>query len=118
MSNKNQNQKVEEELKNQQHTDKNAQAAAESQEAEAQKAALIAIAEGERRAIDLINEAEPSPQYITLQGFEALKKVADGKSTKIIVPSEIQNVAGLLTSIAEVIKTPSPAPTKDTTDKK
>lgn len=87
-------------------------------EAEAQKAALIAIAEGERRAIDLINEAEPSPQYITLQGFEALKKVADGKSTKIIVPSEIQNVAGLLTSIAEVIKTPSPAPTKDTTDKK
>lgn len=38
MSNKNQNQKVEEELKNQQHTDKNAQAAAESQEAEAQKA--------------------------------------------------------------------------------
>ena len=87
-------------------------------EAEAQKAALIAIAEGERRAIDLINEAEPSPQYITLQGFEALKKVADGKSTKIIVPSEIQNVAGLLTSIAEVIKTPSPAPTKDTTDNK
>ncbi len=87
-------------------------------EAEAQKAALIAIAEGERRAIDLINEAEPSPQYITLQGFEALKKVADGKSTKIIVPSEIQNVAGLLTSIAEVIKTPSPAPTKDTSDNK
>lgn len=78
-------------------------------EAEAQKAALIAIAEGERKAIDLINQADPSPQYITLQGFEALKKVADGKSTKIIVPSEIQNIAGLLTSIAEVIKTPSPA---------
>lgn len=85
-------------------------------EAEAQKAALIAIAEGERKAIDLINQADPSPQYITLQGFEALKKVADGKSTKIIVPSEIQNIAGLMTSIAEVIKSPSPAPQKE--DKK
>lgn len=88
-------------------------------EAEAQKAALIAIAEGERKAIDLINQADPSPQYITLQGFEALKKVADGKSTKIIVPSEIQNIAGLLTSIAEVIKTPSPAPAaEEKTDNK
>lgn len=86
-------------------------------EAEAQKAALIAIAEGERKAIDLINAAEPSPQYITLQGFEALKKVADGKATKIIVPSEIQNIAGLMASIAEVLKTPSPAAEKDGAEK-
>ena len=74
-------------------------------EAEAKKEALIAVAEGESKAIDLINSASPDAAYITLQGFEALKALADGQSTKIIVPSEIQNVAGLLTSITETIKT-------------
>ncbi len=73
-------------------------------EAEAKKAALIATAEGESQAIDLINKAKPTPAYVTMQGFEALKVLAEGKATKIIVPSEIQNVAGLLTSITETIK--------------
>ena len=73
-------------------------------QAEAQKAELIAKAEGENQAIELINKAKPSAAYITLQGFEALKSLADGNSTKIIVPSEIQNVAGLLTSMSEVVK--------------
>ncbi len=73
-------------------------------QAEATKAALIAVAEGESKAIDLINSAQPDAAYITLQGFEALKSLADGQSTKIIVPSDIQNVAGLFTSISEVIK--------------
>ncbi len=73
-------------------------------EAEAKKAALIAIAEGESTAIDLINKASPNAAYITLQGYEALKSLADGQSTKIIVPSEIQNVAGLFSSVSEVIK--------------
>ncbi len=72
-------------------------------QAEADKAALIARAEGESKAIDLINSAKPNAAYITLQGFEALKAVADGKSTKLIVPSEIQNVAGLLASMTEVV---------------
>ncbi len=73
-------------------------------QAEAQKAALIAQAEGENKAIELINKAKPDAAYITLQGFEALKALADGQSTKIIVPSEIQNVAGLLSSMTEVVK--------------
>ncbi len=84
--------------------------------AEAQKEALIAVAEGENKAIELINSAKPDAAYITLQGFEALKKLADGQSTKIIVPSDIQNVAGLFTSIAEVVKTDSPSG-KDTKKK-
>ncbi len=75
--------------------------------AEAKQAALIATAEGESQAINLINKANPSPAYVTMQGFEALKTLAEGKSTKIIVPSEIQNVAGLLTSITETIKGPA-----------
>ena len=72
--------------------------------AEAQKEALIAVAEGESKAIDMINSAKPDAAYITLQGFEALKVLADGQSTKIIVPSEIQNISGLLTSMTEVVK--------------
>lgn len=73
-------------------------------QAEAKKAEILAKAEGEKQAIEMINKANPGAAYITLQGFEALKKLADGNSTKIIVPSEIQDVAGLLTSMTEVVK--------------
>lgn len=84
-----------------------AEAAKETEilQAEADKAATIARAEGESKAIDLINKANPNAAYITLQGFEALKVLADGQSTKLIVPSEIQNVSGLLASLTEVVKT-------------
>ncbi len=71
--------------------------------AEARKMALIAEAEGRATAIKKINDAKPDAAYLTLQGFEALKYLADGKSTKIIVPSNIQNVASLFTSIAETL---------------
>ena len=74
--------------------------------AEAEREALIATAKGESEAINLINKANPNAAYITMQGFEALKALAHGQSTKIIVPSDIQNVAGLFTSIAESLKEP------------
>lgn len=73
-------------------------------QATAEKEAMIAKAEAENRAIELINSANPDAAYITLQGFEALKALAQGNATKIIVPSEIQNVSGLLTSMSEVVK--------------
>jgi len=73
-------------------------------QAEARKAELIAQAQGESDAINLINKANPNAAYITLQGFEALKALANGTSTKLIVPSEIQNVAGLLSSMTEVVE--------------
>ena len=72
--------------------------------AEAKKAELIAIAEGEKTAIEMINKANPNAAYVTMQGFEALKVLAEGQSTKIIVPSELQNVSALLTSMSEVVK--------------
>ena len=72
--------------------------------AEAEKAAKIAEAEGENIAIELINKANPDSAYVTLQGFEALKVLANGNSTKIVVPSDIQNVMGLLTAVAESLK--------------
>lgn len=73
--------------------------------AEAKKTALIAEAEGTAEAIRRIIDARPDAAYITLQGFEALKTLADGKSTKIIVPSNLADVAGLLSSLSESIKT-------------
>ncbi len=72
--------------------------------AQADREATIARAEGESEAIDMINKANPNAAYITLQGFEALKKLADGQATKLIVPSEIQNISGLLASMTEVVK--------------
>ena len=74
--------------------------------AEAKKAELIAHAEGEKQAIEMIIKANPNAAYVTLQGFEALKKLAEGQATKIIVPSELQNVSALLTSMTEVVKDP------------
>lgn len=72
--------------------------------AEAKKAAVIAEAEGTAEAIRLINEANPNAAYLTLKGYEALKVLADGKSTKIVVPSEIQNVSGLLASLKAIVE--------------
>lgn len=72
--------------------------------AEAKKAAVIAEAEGTATAIKMINEANPNAAYLTLKGYDALKVMADGKSTKIIVPSEIQNITGLISSLKAVIE--------------
>jgi hypothetical protein len=52
----------------------------------------------------MINEATPSREVLTIKSLEALEKVADGKATKIIIPSEIQSLAGLVTSATELAK--------------
>ena len=81
--------------------------------AEALKEAAIREAEGEAEAIRqvqeataagirMINEASPSQAVLALKSFEALEKVANGQATKIIIPSEIQNVGALVASIKEV----------------
>lgn len=72
--------------------------------ADAKKIALITEAEGTAEAIKRIIDAKPDAAYITLQGYEALKHVADGQSTKIIVPSNLADVTGLLASVTETIK--------------
>ncbi len=71
--------------------------------AEAKKAAVIAEAEGTATAIKMINDANPNAAYLTLKGYDALKVMSDGQATKIIVPSEIQNVTGLLASLKAVV---------------
>ncbi|MBO5714343.1 MAG: SPFH/Band 7/PHB domain protein [Clostridia bacterium] len=76
--------------------------------AEAKKAAVIAEAEGTATAIKMINDANPNAAYLTLKGYDALKVMADGNATKIIVPSEIQNVTGLLASLKAVTEEDQP----------
>lgn len=83
-----------------------AQALKESEilKAEAKKEAQIRVAEGEAAAITLIKEAGPDKAILTLRGYNAYVEAANGQATKIIVPSEIQGLAGLATSIKEIIK--------------
>ena len=68
-------------------------------EAEAILAVQTAVAEGIKR----INEANPSEAYIAMKSLESFEKAADGKATKIIIPSNIQGVAGLAASLKELI---------------
>ena len=83
--------------------------------ADAEKQAAILRAQGEAEAIlavqkaladsvKLLNEACPNDQVIKLKALEAMQKVADGQATKIIIPSELQGLAGLATSIKEFAK--------------
>ena len=72
-------------------------------EAEGRAEALVKVYEAQAKGIELINKSNPNNAYVTLKGFEALEKVANGTATKLIIPSEIQNVTGLLASLKEVI---------------
>ena len=93
--------------------------------ADAQKQTKILEAQGEAEAIllvqkaladgiKLLNESSPSEQVIALKSLDAFVKAADGKATKIIIPSEIQSLAGLATSLKEFFTDAAPAgETKD-----
>ncbi len=89
---------------------------AEILKAEARKIALLTEAEGQKCAIEKIMEAKPDAAYLTLQGYEALKVMANGEATKIIVPNDLANVATLFTSIKETLS--QSEPTKKTTKSK
>ena len=73
-------------------------------EAEGQAQAILAVQQANADGIRALNESMPSNQVITLKSLEAFSKAADGKATKIIIPSEIQGIAGLTSSIVEVAK--------------
>lgn len=73
-------------------------------EAEGQAEALYKVYEAQAKSIDLINQARPSKEYLTLKSLEAYQKLADGQATKIVVPNELQSVASLLTSAKEIVK--------------
>lgn len=73
-------------------------------EAEGQAEAILKVQTAKAEGIRLIREAGADQAVLTLKSFEALEKVADGQATKIIIPSELQNVAGLVKAAAEIVK--------------
>ena len=75
-------------------------------EAQGEAEALLAVQKALAASIALLNDAAPSEQVIRLKSLEAFGKAADGKATKIIIPSEIQSLAGLASSFKEVMTEP------------
>ncbi|MDY4880342.1 MAG: SPFH domain-containing protein, partial [Gemmiger sp.] len=70
-------------------------------EAEGEAQALLMVQKAKADAIRLINEAQPSKNMLALRSMEAMEKVAEGQATKIIVPSEMQNLAATVATITE-----------------
>ncbi len=71
-------------------------------EAQGEAEAIMLVQQALADSIKLLNEAAPTDKVLALKSLEALAKVADGKATKLIIPSEIQNLAGLAASLKEV----------------
>ena len=76
---------------------------AKIREAEGEAEAILAVQRANAKAIELINQANPNQAVLTLKSLEAFAKAADGQATKIIIPSEIQGIAGLATSLKELV---------------
>ncbi len=77
---------------------------AKIREAEGEALAIVKVQTATADGIRIINESNPSQAVLTIKSLEAFTKAADGKATKIIVPSDIQGIAGLATSLKEVMK--------------
>ena len=73
-------------------------------EAEGEAEAILKVQQANADGIRYLNDAAPNNQVIQLKSLEAFEKAADGKATKIIIPSEIQGLAGMVKSITEVAK--------------
>ena len=81
-----------------------AQKEATIREAEGEAEAILAVQRANAEGIRLINEANPTTAVLQMKSLEAFAKAADGKANKIIIPSDIQGIAGLAKSITEVAK--------------
>ena len=77
-------------------------------EAEGEAEAILRINEATAQGIRMINEANPTSGMIALRSLEALTKVADGKATKIIIPSDLQGIVGAATAAMEAVTTKTP----------
>ena len=77
-------------------------------EAQGEAEAILSVQRALADSIKLLNEAAPSEGVLTIKSLEAFEKAADGKATKIIIPSNIQGVAGLAASMKELFTTDTP----------
>ena len=71
-------------------------------EAEGEAEAILSIQRAKAEALRLLRESDPTAEVLALKGMETFEKVADGKSTKIIIPSNMQNLASMVTAFAEL----------------
>ena len=85
---------------------------AEVLRAEGEALAIFKVQEATAKGIELIKKVGADQAVLTLKAFDALKELANGQATKIIVPSNIQGLAGLATSLSEIIKTDTKVDTK------
>ena len=79
---------------------------AKIKEAEGEAEAILKIQQATAKGIKMINDAKPSDAVISIKSLEAFEKAADGKATKIIIPSNIQGIAGLANAIVESVNEP------------
>ena len=77
---------------------------AKIRESEGEAQAILAIQQAKAKGIELINEAKPSDAMLRMRSMEAFEKAADGKATKLIVPSDLQSVVGLAATLKSAIK--------------
>ncbi len=73
-------------------------------EAEGQSQAIVMVQKATADGIRLLNESAPTQQVLTIKSLEAFERAADGQATKLIIPSQIQGVAGLAAALKEVVK--------------
>ena len=73
-------------------------------EAEGEAEAILKVQQATAEGLKMLNEAAVTKEVLTLKSFEALAKVADGKATKIIIPSELQNLTSVAATLSEVVK--------------
>ncbi len=78
-------------------------------EAEGKAEAILKVQEATAQGIAKLNEANPTKEVLTLKGYDAMKDIADGKSTKIIVPSDMQGMAGMAASLQGLFEKDKPA---------
>lgn len=79
-------------------------------EADGEATAILKVQQAYADSLKMLNEAAPTEKVLTLKSFEALAKVADGQATKLIIPSEMQSMAGLVASIKEIATDKKPQP--------
>lgn len=72
-------------------------------EAEGQAQAIEKIYQAQAHGVEMLKKAQPDEAYLRLRGYEAFEKVADGQATKLIIPSDLQNMAGLLAAGKEIL---------------
>ena len=72
-------------------------------EAQGEAQAIMEVQTALADSIKLLNEAAPTDKVLAIKSLEALAKVADGKATKLIIPSDMQNLAGMVASIKEMV---------------